>query len=216
MAFIPMPIALFLVFREAGASGVRQFLASAFDFSRIENKRWYLPTLLLMPAVTLIVFGVMTVVGVPMPDPIIQISMILPLLLVFLLSATGEELGWQGYVYDTLEARWNALIAAIVLGIIWAVWHIIPYFQTNNTPTWIFWQCIVTVALRVILVWLYKNTRRSVIIAILFHATTNLTAFLFPNNGSHYDPFYVALVLLSVVVTITFIWGTTTLGGKQS
>lgn len=41
---------------------------------------------------------------------------------------------------------------------------------------------------RVIIVWLYNNTGRSVFAAALYHTMGNLTWQLFPNHGSHYDP----------------------------
>jgi hypothetical protein len=36
-----------------------------------------------------------------------------------------EELGCQGYAFPRL-LRWSALKAAIVLGIVWGAWHVVP------------------------------------------------------------------------------------------
>ena len=40
-----------------------------------------------------------------------------------IVPAAGEEIGWRGYLYPGLEARWNWLIAALVGGAIWGLWH---------------------------------------------------------------------------------------------
>ena len=70
----------------------------------------------------------------------------------YFIGAFGEELGWSGYIIDPLQNRYGALKASIILGIEWAIWHIIPFNQAHQTWSWILWQCIGTVFLRVIMV----------------------------------------------------------------
>jgi len=48
--------------------------------------------------------------------------------------------------------------AHIILGTVWAVWHIIPWFQGHPNPAWVAWQSAATVAMRIPIVWLYNNT----------------------------------------------------------
>ncbi|MCE9524274.1 MAG: CPBP family intramembrane metalloprotease, partial [Alphaproteobacteria bacterium] len=62
-----------------------------------------------------------------------------------------------------------------------------------------------------LIVWIYVNAGRSVFAAIVFHAMSNVSEFLFPNYGSHYDPFYAAIVLGTVAAAVTFLWGPRTL-----
>jgi hypothetical protein len=63
------------------------------------------------------------------------------------------------------------------------------------------------VALRVIIVWLYNNSGKSVFVATLFHALVNLTWQLFPVNGSYYDPRVTGLITAGVALLIVFLWG---------
>lgn len=85
---------------------------------------------------------------------------------------------------------------------IWAAWHLIPYRQAGRARGWIAWQCLKTVASRVLMVWLYTRTNRSVVTSVLFHASDNLSTFLFPQFGSHYDPKLTALALIGIAAAL--------------
>lgn len=210
-AICPLVAAAILVARESGPAGVTELLKRSFDFRRIDKKIWYLPTLLLIPGLTLLAYALMRMLGVPLPAPDVPVLMGFALFLAFFIGALGEELGWSGYAIDPLQQRWNALTAAIVLGSVWAVWHLVPWSQAGRSPEWIFWQCVSTVALRVLLVWIYNNTGRSVFAAALCHASVNVSAFLFPNLGSHYDPRFVGPITVVAAIIVTLVWGSRTL-----
>src|SRR5512137_1877330 len=53
-AFIPMLVALILVFRENGTAGMVELLKRPFDYKRIKSKIWYLPIFLLIPFTVLV------------------------------------------------------------------------------------------------------------------------------------------------------------------
>ena len=129
----------------------------------------------------------------------------------FFIGAIGEEIGWSGYVTNPLQNKFGALKASIILGFMWAIWHIIPYFQANQTSIWIFWQCITTVFLRIIMVWLFNNTGKSVFGMVLFHTMINLSPFLMPNNSMYYDPFIFCLLLMGITAIVIFFYDPKTL-----
>ncbi|MGB7923344.1 MAG: hypothetical protein WCF57_08870 [Pyrinomonadaceae bacterium] len=60
---------------------------------------------------------------------------------------------------------------------------------------------------RILIVWLYNNTGRSVFAASLFHAKSNVSQFSFPNFGSHYDPFLACIILTFAAGAVTFLYG---------
>jgi hypothetical protein len=98
------------------------------------------------------------------------------------------------------------------MGSVWGLWHVVGwYFQAHHTLTWTAGQFLSTVALRVIIVWLYINTGRSVLAAALFHDMMNVSEFLFPNYGSHYDPVITGAITAIVAAVVTFLWGPETL-----
>jgi membrane protease YdiL (CAAX protease family) len=130
---------------------------------------------------------------------------------VFFIAALGEELGWSGYVTDPMQVRWGALQTGILLGLVWAAFHIVALVQVQRSPAWIAWWCLNTVATRVVMVWLYNNTGQSVFAAALFHTTINLTWMLFPVQGSYFDPRVIGLIMTFVAAIITVVWGPRTL-----
>jgi membrane protease YdiL (CAAX protease family) len=136
----------------------------------------------------------MRVMGLPFP--ILQFPVLVApvMFLAFFIAALGEELGWSGYVIDPMQERWNTLQASILLGLVWAMWHIIPLVQAHQSPAWIAWWCLGTVASRIFIVWLYNNTGKSVFAAALYHAIGNVSWLLFPNYDSHYDPRITGLI----------------------
>ncbi len=132
------------------------------------------------------------------------------LFLLFFIGDAGEELGWTGYAIEPMQNRWGALKAGLILGLVWAAWHAIPYVQTGNPPTWVLWQCLTAVAIRVLIVWIYNSSGKSVFAAILYHDMTNISWSLFPNYGSHFDPFVTGLITWLAVIIVIFAWRTRT------
>jgi membrane protease YdiL (CAAX protease family) len=211
MACCPIVAAAVLVWRDRGWEGVRTLLRRAFDYKRIKGKAWYLPILLFWPAMMVLEYGLMKLMGAPLPDPQLPGLMLPVSFAVFFIAALGEEGGWQGYVMDPLQDRWNALTASIIVGIVWAGWHFIPFLQMNRTPTWIVWQGTGMVMARILTVWIYNNTGKSVFATILFHAMNNVATVLLPGYGWHYDPFLALVITTMTAGIVAFLWGPKTL-----
>lgn len=216
MVVCPMAAALILIARANGSAGVVAHLRRTFDFAQIRRKIWYIPIFLLQPAVALLSYGIMRLLGMPLPPPQFSLTTALVLFLLFFISAIGEESGWSGYLIDPLQQRWGALNASIVLGGVWAAWHLVPLVQVGRAPGWIAWWVLGTVATRVLHTWLYNNTGRSIFGAILFHAMSNVSWQLFPNDGSHYDPRITGLIVSAIAVLVVLGWGRRTLTGKET
>jgi len=201
----PLLAASILIYLDGGSDGVKELLMRAVAYKRIK-KVWYVPILCLWPIVMVLAYGLMYSTGALLPDdPRIPTSMVPVFLVVFLISAAGEEVGWQGYAIDRLQDRWNALAAGVIVGMVWAIWHIVPLVELHQTPTWIAWQCLGAIPFRILVVWIYNNTGTSVFATIVFHATANVSQFSFPNYGSHYDPFVVALILAFAATMVTYV-----------
>ena len=215
MLVCPTIAALILTYKEDKSKGVKQLLARVFDYKRIQHKIWYLPVILLMPAIMFLSYVAMRLAGVSLPKLQIPFALIPVFFIAFFIGAIGEEVGWSGYAIDALQDRWGALIGSIILGAVWAIWHIIPYIQAHNDISWIVWQCLGTVGSRVIITWIYNNTGKSMFAAISYYAMINVTWVLFPNYGSNYDPAITGIIILIIATAVTFFWGAKTLSRNK-
>jgi uncharacterized protein len=171
------------------------------------------PIIFLLPLLYLLSYGVMHLLRLPLPDELHIPFLLIPILFaVFFITAVGEEVGWMGYAVDPLQERQSALTTSIVLGSVWGIFHVVPDIQANHGLAWIAWQYgVYAVALRIVIVWLYNNTGKSVFAAILVHDTDNVSWSLFPNYGSHYDPAVTGAITAIVAAIVTFLWGFKTL-----
>jgi membrane protease YdiL (CAAX protease family) len=210
-AFVPMIAASLLSFRQQGGAGAKDLLKLAFDFKKIQQKSWYLPTLLLAPLLYIVSYVILRLTGSPIPVPTLTFPLAAALFVLFFVSSAGEEVGWMGIAIDPLQNRWGAFRAGLLLGIVWAIWHSIPFVQTHNPASWVVWQCLKTIAMRIVIVWIYNNTRKSVFAAILYHTTDDVCWSVFPNGGSYYDPFVTGTLTWLTAGIVTFAWGGKTL-----
>jgi membrane protease YdiL (CAAX protease family) len=133
----------------------------------------------------------------------------------FIMSGMAEEFGWRGYVLPRFQARWNALTSSIILGVIWACWHISFFFVPGaglygrNFLEWAPWIILSSV----IYTWLFNNTKGSVLVAALFHATANYTMFIFPTQATTWIN---NLLLLLAVILIVIVFGAENLVKRKS
>ncbi|WP_170210156.1 CPBP family intramembrane glutamic endopeptidase [Saccharopolyspora antimicrobica] len=198
---IPVVAAVLLIRLSGG--NVRRFLRGVFDAKKIPLL-WYLPALLLMPAITLLSHGL---AGQPLPQP--PITSVLVYFALYVVAACAEEAGWTAYATDPVQRRCGALGAGVLIGVVWAAWHVVPYFQLHG-PVWVLWQSLFTIAARVIIVWLHNNTGRSTFVAVLFHAMINVCYSVSADAGV-YDPMPVGAVTLGAAALIVLAWSPKTL-----
>jgi uncharacterized protein len=183
--------------------------------------RWYLVILLFFPAMSVLA-SLLDVLsggsGAIWGKDVEQLA-IIPTLSTLFLPPFLEELGWRGYVLDRLQSRWSALVSGLVLGILWAFWHT-PLFFFKDTIMYnmgfgslAFWTFIIgTVLVAIYLTWIFNNTNRSTLSAILWHAVANGWVALFSLTGQASN--YLVVLWFVAVVVITVMWGPKTLMGK--
>jgi len=127
-----------------------------------------------------------------------ELSMI-PLYLVMVVlmpwnGPVGEEFGWRGYALPRLQNKYGALIASLVIGLIWGFWHLPSFFAPSGVVgvltasiglVFIPLYILGTIANSIFMTWLYNKSKASALIAgIVFHAAINFWAPILLSDSS--------------------------------
>src|SRR4030095_15188573 len=183
--FAPSVVALGLTARSEGAAGIHSLLGRIFRW-RV-GVRWYVfaagyfATIKIGVAlVHRIAVGVWPRFGVE-PWYILAIATVLSTPV-----QAGEEIGWRGYALPHLAARLGLPGASIVLGVIWACWHLPLFLISGNEKTGQSFPLYLlsVIPLSVALAWLYWRTNGSLLLTMLMHAAINNTMNIVPSAVS--------------------------------
>jgi len=121
----------------------------------------------------------------------------------------------MGYAYEPMQERLGALKASLVLGVIWVSVHIPLYIMSGASHSWIVWDCIFVVMTRVLFVWIYNNTGRSIFAVALLHTMFNFVWQIIPPGNMVLIPLYnpgsLAVITIILATMVTFLWGSQTL-----
>jgi membrane protease YdiL (CAAX protease family) len=139
------------------------------------------------------------------------------LLLVPGMGGAWEEPGWRGYALPYLQGSRSALVASLVLGVVWAFWHL-PLMTYGTIP----WSDLAYVTVQTIVyAWLFNNTGGSVLLVMLFHTASNVVSGGFFHamfSGADWARMGWLLVALwcAVAVTVVIATGPEHLSRKQT
>jgi len=199
---------LVMLARLEGRAGLRG-LASSLLLWRVSGI-WYAVALLTMPVALLAVLWPLCAFLDEAYAPHFQ----WPLFAVGLVAGGFEEIGWTGFVTPCLLARGRVFMAGLALGLVWALWHVVVDFRQNFTAMGVAWLLEFAVfylaaltAYRVLMTWLYANTR-SLLMAVLMHASyTGWLLVLYPatsfEQGLIWQTAFAAALWLVVAVVMT-------------
>lgn len=188
--------------RAEGRRGLRRLFGSLLSWRL--GIRWYLLSLGGPIAVALVAVALHRVVAggeVGFRLPANTILLVPPALVVgLLLGPLQEELGWRGFALPHLLERWTSVRASVVLGGVWAGWHLPLYALVGDAqprpPLWLF--LVSVVALSFIYTWFWTRTGGRLLVAVLLHSATNVAAVLLLRDaGSDFGP-----VVISTALTV--------------
>jgi uncharacterized protein len=212
MFIAPTAAAVFLLCRSddplTTSAWLRQNLSPAWR----QLPAWVLLATLVPAVLLALTYLVARLLNMPLPAPVEPATMFkqfLSLMLIFALPALLEELGWTGYALPRLRRRFNELTSAVILGLVWAVWHWIPLVQVERSGEWIAWWSVTAIALRILICSLAVNTHKPVLVATAFHASENAAWQVYPVAGSYYDPKVHSVVLLVACAAMLLALGVT-------
>jgi uncharacterized protein len=205
-------LAAFLVVgASSGRAGVRDLARRCLRW-RV-RVRWYLVALVAMPiAVPLAATAFYG--AVPLHNQIDQwpllFTLLLPrLLLGIVLFNVTEEIGWMGFLQDRWQDRYGPLKASLLVTIPFTLYHLPVWFVEDGLALALVSLPVLAIihfGARVVMAWLYNNTRRSVLLVGLFHSMFNATILyankVVPGPGGTVTLLGSGIVLAAAVVLI--------------
>jgi len=212
--FGPSLSAFYLVYRENGKKGLRTFIKRGLNFRFPLG--WWVAILILPLLLGASAQAVHYLSGGQMGSfPFLaQPLAILPyfLFIFFLMGPLPEEYGWRGYLLERLQDKWNAFAASIIVGVLWSFWHLPAWYMEgvfqSQLPFWAY--TIQTTALSVLMTWIYNNTGKNILAALVMHTMVNLSMAIFPpikpetNAGSAVFLYLTGFYVIAAAIVTSF------------
>ena len=206
-AFTPSVVALWLTARAEGKEGVLALLRRIAAW-RVDA-RWYVFAagyLGLIKLAVALAHRLLTGAWPLFGDRAWYI--LIPAIVVATPTKAGEEVGWRGYALQRLAARMGLGWGSVLLGVIWACWHLPLFFISGTDTTGQSFPLFLleVTALSVALAWLYAGTNGSLLLVMLLHSAVNETHNIVPSvvpGATH--PFALS-PSLPAWLTVAFLW----------
>jgi len=174
--------------------------------------RWYTPLLIFPSLILALSLVLSTFVSAEFTPIFFPFG-----ILMGLFAGLLEETGWMGYAFPKMILKRSILANSIYLGFIHGIWHMVASFIGSSSTLGEFWlpyfisSTLFIMALRVLIVWVYANTK-SLLLSQLMHASS--TGFLAVFVSTEIAPtnwfiFYItyAFVLWAVVSVVIVKYG---------
>jgi uncharacterized protein len=194
VVYSPAFAGVYLIWRHYGSRGLGRFFRR-FALWRMPAAWWAL--LVGIPAVYYVAAAIGGTLGDPFPySPWYGV---LPALLLTLGIGPVEELGWRGVAQPLLQRRFAPFWSALVVGTVWAVWHLPAFFLMGTKQSgWDLGPFLIgVIAVAVIVTPMFNASKGSLLIPALFHFQLNGPAW---PDAQPWDMYLFAAIAIVVVL----------------
>src|ERR671918_173103 len=220
-SFGPFLAALVVLAITQGKSGIGGLLRRMVRW-RV-GLRWYAVALLLPVGIALAATALNVLLGAQAPSAADLggwtglFSTFAFVLLIPAAGGTWAGPGWRGFALPSLQAGHSALVASLILGAVWALWHLPFVVATGQMGGW---DIVIIMAWTLVLTWVYNGTGGSVLIVMLFHAMFNTVSLsfispMFSGADSVRQSWLLAAVWCAVAVAVVVVAGPKHLSRKH-
>ena len=150
-------------------------------------------------------------------SPVFKPGWMIPGFIAGLVAGFFEEIGWTGFALPRLQKKYGGLAAGILLGLLWAFWHMLAdYFGNIHVmkeawfPHFLIYWVVSLTAYRFLMTWVYQNTG-SLLVAQLMHAFYTGTQVVLTPTGTSFAEgllwksiLAACLFLFAAIVAFTF------------
>ena len=205
--FAPAMVALLMTHSAAPAGALGTMLGRVFRGD--VPARWYVFAIAYFPAIKLVAAVIYRIaLGSWPPFGTTPWYIVAAAVAVSTPVQAGEEIGWRGFALPALAAQFGLSRASLLLGMIWAVWHLPLFFIAgvdNYGQSFTMFFLAVT-ALSVSMSWLYVRTNGSLLLVMLMHSAIDQTFLLIPSgNPMTTNPFAFSASLVGWL-TVLLLW----------
>jgi membrane protease YdiL (CAAX protease family) len=218
-AYSPSLVGVILTGVYDGKAGLKALLKRTLAF-RVGGL-WFLAALLVGPILYAAAAAVYVALGGSVGEvnygllPWIPVVFIVPIVF----GPLAEEFGWRGFALPLLDHKRKPIVASVIIGFIWALWHAPLFWAETGTSISGYTIDAYTIALffaavigsSFIYTWMFNGTAGSLFIAVLLHLSMNasgtITGMLFPEMTLEqkfdlYECYVVALWAILLIGTV--------------
>lgn len=126
------------------------------------------------------------------------------------IATLGEELGWRGYLQDYMSNRFGFAKGTLLVGLVWAYWHIPANLAGINGTENIYLTTFIIFPLAVVFMsfvlgW-FKMASKSVWICAFFHGLNNTASEIYLIKPSSKEFAEVTELTCSIIVGLFFLY----------
>jgi uncharacterized protein len=146
------------------------------------------------------------------PASAIGPAALLPMLGPLIVAPMAEEIGWRGFAQPRLQVGHSALVASVIIGLIWATWHQWPILAPGGEfqPLDVAGGYLRLVSTAILYGWLLNSTG-SLLLVVIAHIAHNLALDVIPTPVDPTGSFHLSLGLVYLIAALLVIWRT---GGR--
>jgi uncharacterized protein len=224
--YMPTLAAVIVTGLTQGKEGVRALFRKVLIAS--VGVKWYLFAIfgLAVTAIVTVILG--NQFGATTDSPLLKpdiaaagpVAIFLNATLMFLVRGilNGEEFAWRGLALPKLQAKYNALTSSLILSIPWILFHLPLFFTKGSTQENMSILCyaVQLAATSILFTWIYNNTKGSVLLAYIFHASMNTwTEFFAVDSGNAFQGWILTGVIVALAVIVLIFSGAENLSRKN-
>lgn len=206
---------VYMTWKMAGKDGLKDLWKRIYDPKRISG-RWWFAIIMFYPLIKLIGWLLawqLNITSQPLEfqqilnlitDPL---NLLYSSIFILLLGPLPEEVGWRGYLLDRLQLRFNPLGASIIVGLLWFAWHLPLFFmpgyyeRVGGSPDPLQFGVLIILG-SILYTWIYNNTDRSILGAIVLHFAGNFTGEKLDAPAAVYN----YELYLTIIVVLFILW----------
>jgi len=205
-SFTPSIIGIIMRFKEMGKEKAMEWIDEKINIRF--NPIWIAVVFILFPALAAVSYNLALAVNEGIESELIVSPIMIPVLflqILFIGGAIGEEFGWRGYALDRLLQLYSPVIATLILGLIWSLWHLPLFFiegtVQSNVPIWQF--ILQNTCIAFFYTWIYLRTKGNMLLMILLHAVANTSSIVFTyweTEFGRYIGFGVLVIVIGIII----------------